>query len=184
MPDELQKRYEDVRKWFDVDYCVEKARWVLDRQGGELELLDWADHLVQLAQVARPESLTVRVLRARLLRRRGEIEEAVRLLEEVRANKPEKFPSSEEEEAWYLSCRLLGDLYLNEKPDVAVQCFQEFRKSPKSGADTLYKLGVAYENLGDRARAVKCYQQVIGFDGHPLAGEAQDALQRLQQPAS
>jgi tetratricopeptide (TPR) repeat protein len=184
MPDELQKRYEDVRKWFDVDYCIEKARWVLDRQGGELDLLDWADHLVQLAQVARPESLMVRVLRARLLRRRGEIEEAVRLLEEVRANKPEKFPSNEEEEAWYLSCRLLGDLYLNEKPDVAVQCFQEFRKSPKSGADTLYKLGVAYENLGDRAQAVKCYRQVIGFDGHPLAGEAQDALQRLQQPAS
>jgi hypothetical protein len=43
---------------------------------------------------------------------------------------------------------------------------------------------VAYENLGDRARAVKCYQQVVGFEGHPLVGEAQDALQRLQQPAS
>jgi tetratricopeptide (TPR) repeat protein len=184
MPDELQKRYEDVRKWFDVNYCLDKARWVLDRQGGELELLDWADHLVQLAQVARPDSLMVRVLRARILRRRGEVEEAVKLLEEVRANKPEKFPSNEEEEAWYLSCRLLGDLYLNEKPDLAVQCFQEYRKSPKSGADTQYKLGVAYENLGDRARAVKCYQQVVAFEGHPLAGEAHDALTRLQQPAS
>src|SRR5207253_11254783 len=155
-----------------------------DNGGENLELLDWAEHLAALAQVAEPGSFVVRLLRARLLRRRGENDKAIALLEEVRANKPEKFPSNEEEEAWYLSCRLLGDLYLNEKPDLAVQCFQEYRKSPKSGADTQYKLGVAYENLGDRARAVKCYQQVVAFEGHPLAGEAHDALQRLQQPAS
>src|SRR5262249_46819120 len=76
-PAELEKRLDDVRKWFDVDYCIDKARWVLDKQSGDLELLDWADHLVQLAQVARPDSLAVRVLRARLLRRRGELEAAV-----------------------------------------------------------------------------------------------------------
>jgi tetratricopeptide (TPR) repeat protein len=183
-PEELAQRLEDVRKWFDVTYCLDKARWVLDRQAEDLDLLDWADHLVRLAQVAQPDSLAVRVLRARILRRRGEAGQAVSLLEEVRNNKPEKFPSSEEEEAWYLSCRLLGDIYLHEKPELAVQCFQDYRKSSKSGADTSYKLGVAYEQLGDRARAVKCYQQVVAFESHPLAPDAHEALQRLQQPAS
>jgi predicted Zn-dependent protease len=130
--------------------------------------------------VAHPGSMIARVLRARILRLRGEIDEAIALLEEIRTNKPEKFPSDEEEEAWYMSNRLLGDLYLEEKPDVAVQCFQEFRKSSKSGADTMYKLGRAYESLGDRVRAVKCYKHVASYESHPLAPEAHDALQRLQ----
>ncbi len=182
-PEEVTKRWEDVRKWFDVTYCMTKARKVLDQPSEDLELLDWADHLTQLAQAAQPESMAARVLRARVLRRRGEIEQAVQLFEEVRTNKPEKFPSGEEEEAWFLSCRLLGDLYLHEKPELAVECFQEYRKSPKSGADTMYKLGVAFENLGDRVRAVKCYQNVASYETHPLAPEANDALHRLQQPA-
>jgi hypothetical protein len=42
---------------------------------------------------------------------------------------------------------------------------------------------VAYENLGDRGRAVKCYQRVVAFEAHPLAPEAHEALQRLQAPA-
>jgi tetratricopeptide (TPR) repeat protein len=182
-PEELEQRLDDVRKWFDTAYCMNKARYLLDRGGEDLELLDWADHLIRLVLVAQPESLAARVLRARALRRRGEVEKAVQLLEEVRANRPEKFPSTDEEEAWYLSCRLLGDLYLHEKPEQAVECLQEYKKSPKSGADTDYKLGVAYENLGDRARAVKCYQRVVAFEGHPRAPEAHEALQRLQAPA-
>src|SRR5262249_9591212 len=88
MPDELRQRWEDVRKWFDVSYCLEKARWLLDRKAEDLELLDWADHLVQLAQVVRSESFAVRVLRARILRRRGEVGESLKMLEEVRANRP------------------------------------------------------------------------------------------------
>jgi tetratricopeptide (TPR) repeat protein len=182
-PEEVRQRWDDVRKWFDVNYCLEKARWILDKQAEDLELLDWAEHLVRLAQVVRSESLAVRVLRARILRRRGEVAQAIDMLEEVRVNRPEKFPSTDEEDAWYLSNRLLGDLYLHEKPDVAVECFQEYRKSPKSGADTLYKLGVAYENLGDRPKAVKCYQLVAAYESHPLAPEANDALNRLRQPA-
>jgi hypothetical protein len=66
------------------------------------------------------------------------------------------------------------------KPDVAVECLREFRRSSKSGADTLYKLGQAYEQLGDRARAVKFYQHVVSYDSHPLAPDARDALHRLQ----
>jgi tetratricopeptide (TPR) repeat protein len=131
-------------------------------------------------QVAQPASIAARVLRARLLRIRGEIDEAIAALEDLRKNKPEKFSSEEDEDAWYVGNRLLGDLSLEDKPDLAVECFKEFRKSSHSGADTMYKLGRAYESLGDRARAVKCYKQVAAFDSHPLAPEAHDALQRLQ----
>jgi tetratricopeptide (TPR) repeat protein len=180
MPEELRDRLEQVHKWFDVAYCMQKARALLDRHANDLDLVDWASHLAELVQVAQPASLAARVLRARVRRLRGELDEAIALLEEVRNNKPEKFPSGEEEEAWYLGNRLLGDLYLEDKPDLAVQCFLEFRKSNKSGADTMYKLGRAYENLGDRGRAVKCYKQVVAFDRHPLAPDAHDALQRLQ----
>src|SRR5947209_13217980 len=54
--------------------------------------------------------------------------------------------------SWYLGNRLLGDLYLREldRPDLAVECFTAYRSSSKSGADTLYKLGQAYEAIGDR----------------------------------
>jgi hypothetical protein len=44
----------------------------------------------------------------------------------------------------------------------------------------MYKLGQAYEQLGDRARATKCYQHVTAYESHPLAPDAHDALHRLQ----
>ena len=88
----------------------------------------------------------------------------------------------EDEEAWYQSCQLLSDLYLEVgRPDLAVPCLIDFRQSSKSGARTLYKLGQAYEQLGDRAKAAKCYKQVTAYEGNPLAPDANDALQRLQQ---
>jgi tetratricopeptide (TPR) repeat protein len=179
-PAELKERLEQVQKWFDVSYCLTKARALLDRHASDLDLVDWAAHLAELVQVAQPGSIAARVLRARLLRIRGEIGETIAALEELRRNKPEKFASDEDEDAWYMGNRLLGDLYLEDKPDLAVECFTEFRKSSRSGADTMYKLGRAYESLGDRVRAVKCYKQVVAFDSHPLAPEAHDALQRLQ----
>jgi hypothetical protein len=182
-PEELQPNLERVHKWFDVAYCKQKAKWLLDNAGENLELLDWAEHLAALAQVAEPASYVVRLLRARLLRRRGENDKAAALLEEVRNNKPEKFPSGEEEEAWFLGCRLLGDLYLNTKPDQAIGCYQEYRKHGKSGADTVYKMGVAYENLGNFPMARKCYETVAAYEGHPLAPDANSALHRLQASA-
>jgi len=68
------------------------------------------------------------------------------------------------------------------KPDQAILCFQEYRKHAKSGADTIYKMGVAYENLGDYARARKCYETVAAYESHPLAPEASSALHRLAAP--
>ena len=93
-----------------------------------------------------------------------------------------KWSGEEEEEGWYMTCRLLGDLYLQDYnwPDLAINCFNEYRKSSKSGADTLFKLGQAYEALGDRPRAIKSYEQVTSFSDHPLASQARDALYRLK----
>jgi tetratricopeptide (TPR) repeat protein len=182
-PEELTRRWEEVGKYFDVDYCLKKARWILEQSSHDLDLLEWAEHLAKLAQVARPDSLAVKVLRARLLRRRGEMREATALLEEVRNGKPEQFATGEDEDAWFLSCRLLGELYLDSRPDLAIPCLLDYRKSSKSGADTDYKLGMAYEHVGDRVRAKKCYQMVVSFQNHPLAPDAREALYRLQNDA-
>jgi tetratricopeptide (TPR) repeat protein len=181
-PDELAERWETVKKWFDTAYCLQKARWLLD-QPGDADLIDWASHLLDLAQKAQPASLMIKLLRARVLRRRGETDKALVLLEELRTGKPEKFASEDDSEAWFSTCRLLGDLYLNENPQRAIECLMDFRQSPKSGADTSYKLGVAYENLGDYARAAKWYEQVIVYDSHPLTPDARDRLYRLKQGA-
>ncbi len=178
MPADLQANLEAIAGAFDVVYCQRKARSLLEIKSDDAELIDWADHLIQLALVAQPGNRTAMLLKARIHLRRGERNEAMALLEGIRSPKPEKFASSEDEDAWYMSCRLLGELYLNElgKPDLAVACLSDFRKSSKSGADTLYKLGQAYEQLGDLKRALKCYEHVISYDGHPLAPDARGDL--------
>jgi tetratricopeptide (TPR) repeat protein len=180
--DDLRAKLEQTRQWFDVSYCFKKAKALLDPRFTDLEYLDWAQHLVELGRIIQPESLTAKVLLARALLRRGEKEEAVALLESVRTPKPERFTGEDDEDSWYLANRLLGELYLYDlgRADLAVNCFNDFRHSAKSGADTMFKLGQAYEQVGDRERAVKCYKQVTGYDGHPLAPDAHDALQRLQ----
>jgi len=182
MPEQFIGKPEAVPKAFDLAYCLKKAKQILTARDLDLDGLDWGQHLAALALAVKPASLTAQLLVARARLRRGERDEALAMLEQIRTGKPEKFADSDDEESWFMACRLLGDLYLGElsRPDLAVPCYQEFRQSAKSGADTSYKLGQAYEQLGDKARAVKCYQQVVSFDGHPLAGEAHDALYRLQ----
>jgi tetratricopeptide (TPR) repeat protein len=112
---------------------------------------------------------------------RGEIPEAIVLLEEIRQHRPEKFANEEEEKAWYFAHRMLGDLYLDEKPAEAVACYTEFRKSDEAGADTAYKLGRAYEAVGDFARAAKCYEEVTAYERHPLYYEAREAVDRVKR---
>lgn len=179
-PAEVKTHWEQIQKWFDVAYCKTKAKQLIDQHGEDLELLDWGSHLAELAQAAEPNSMVVKLLRARVERRRGENDRAIAILEEIRAAKPERFDSNEEEEAWYSACRMLGDLYLHTRPDQALLCLQDYRKFGKSGADTVYKMGVAYENMGDGVRAAKCYETVAAYDSHPLAHEANMALHRLR----
>jgi tetratricopeptide (TPR) repeat protein len=183
IPDAIRANPDALPRGFDVEYCLRKAKAILAARETDLDSLDWAQHLAELASVVLPESRSGKLLLARIKLRRGERDEAVTLLQQVHGTaKPEQFETSEDEESWFLSCRILGDLYLNElaRPDLAVACYQDFRQSPKSGADTSYKLGQAYEQLGDHKKAAKCYKQVTTFDSHPLAPEARDALSRLQ----
>jgi tetratricopeptide (TPR) repeat protein len=182
MPDDLRARLQTYGGGADADYCLRKARSLLDYRDADLDVIDWADHLIELARVLKPDTIQVKVLRARARLRRGERDEAVATLEEVRTNKPEKFATSEDEEAWYMSCQLLGRIYLEElgRPDLAVPCLIDFRKCARSGADTLYRLGQAYEQLGDRARALKCYEHVTSYDNHPLLYEAREAIHRVK----
>ncbi len=183
-PDELRSRLDSVRSYFDADYCLNKSRSLIDAKNTELDVVDWGQHLAELAIIARPESIAAAVTLARAQRRRGEVEKYRAALEEIYTDKPTAFASSAEEDAWYLACRLLGDTYLNEaaRPDLAVACFQAYRKCSKSGADTLFKLGQAYEQIGDRVRAAKFYEHVTAYDKHPLAPDAKDALYRLKTP--
>jgi hypothetical protein len=181
LPDDLRARLEMVRGCFDVGYCLRKAKALLDAKQWDLDLLDWAQHLAELARVVQPDNRSAKVSVARARLRRGEREEALALLEESRGPKPESFAGGDDEDAWFLATKLLGELYLYDlgRPDLAVNCFKDYRQSAKSGADTMYKLGQAYEQLGDNARAVKFYKHVVAYDGHPLAPDAYDALSRL-----
>jgi tetratricopeptide (TPR) repeat protein len=181
-PEQLQAAPEAFRQGFDVGYCLRKARALMDHKEADLDVIEWAEHLAALAQIMRPESVATKVLRARALRRRGEMEQTQALLEDAYQNRPEKFATAEDEDAWYLGARLLGEMYLYDvgKPELAITCFRDYRKSSKSGADTLYKLAQAYEQVGDRPKAVKCYEHVIAYGNHPLTPDAKEALYRLQ----
>ncbi len=180
-PTDLKERWESVKTWFDTDYCRTKANFLLEKGGNDLDVLDWAGHLAELFGAAFPGSLDGLVLRARIRRLRGEIPEAIELLEKVRLNKPEKFVNEREEDAWFVAHRLLGDLHLDDKPAEAVKCFLEFRKSSRAGADTMYKLGRAYEGVADFPRAARCFEEVTTFPEHPLYYDARDGLERVKR---
>jgi len=184
LPEWFRGHPDRVPSGFDLAYCLTKARALLTARDIDLDTLDWAQHLADLAFAAKPESVTARVLLARAKLRRGEKEQAAALLEELHTNKPQKF-ADDDEDSWYAACRLLGDLYLQDlgRADLAVTCYKDFRQSSKSGADTLYKLGQAYEALGDLPKAAKFYEQVTAYEGHPLVYEARAALSRVNTPA-
>lgn len=177
-PQRLEKVKDQIARWFDVGYCVRKATALLNAKTDDPDILDWADHLTRLAQVMKPDSHAVRLARARVLLRRGDRQAGVQILEDLReADKG----SGDEQDAWYAATKLLGQLYLEEfgRPDLALKCFLDYRDYHKSGADTLYQIARCYEALGDPVRAAGYYNQVTGYEGHPLYWDAKDALRRL-----
>jgi hypothetical protein len=179
MPEQYAEHAERLGKVFDLGYCVSKAKKLLEAKNSGPEQHDWALHLARLALAADAEHLQGLVLTARAHLRRGEAEDALPLLEQARAHK-EKRKSGDDEEAWHLSCRLLGDMYLQAgQPEKALPCLSDFRASAKSGADTIYKMAQAQEQLGERLKAKKLYENVAAYEGHPLAVEAQYAADRL-----
>lgn len=178
-PDELRPKAEEVRGHFDVKYCVKKAKALLDSNSPELDVLDWATHLAKLALVMEPKNLLANVQMARCHLRKGERDEGLKLLEDVKEMKPS---GGEEREAREWVVRQLGALYLDEynRPDLAVECLKEFLDSEKSGARTLYDTGRAYEALGQPDRALKYYQQAAAFEDNPVRWDAEEAIRRVR----
>ena len=128
----------------------------------------------------KPTSHGVRLIEARVLLRRGERDAGLQILEDIHYSKEKG--SGEEEEAWYTTTKLLGQLYLEElsKPELALHCYQAYKDYHKSGADTLYQIGRCYEAMGDKANAIRFFTAVSGYDGHPLYWDAKDAVKRLK----
>ncbi len=180
-PARLEQVKDKVARWLDVDYCLRKAAAALNAKEPSVELLEWAGHLAALAAIMQPQGNAVRLTQARVLLRRGQRDEAVKILEDIHYESDKG--SGGEEEAWYQATKMLGYLYLDElgRPENAVHCFLKYKDYYKSGADTLFAIARCYEALGDVRRAVQYYKAVTGFEGHPLVWEAHDALRRLQQ---
>ncbi|MBO0698272.1 MAG: hypothetical protein J2P46_07765, partial [Zavarzinella sp.] len=178
-PAELKARAEEVRTYFDVKYCVRKAKQLLDSNNPEPDVLDWATHLARLALVMEPTNLVANVQMARCHLRRREREEGLKLLEDVREMKAS---GGDEREAREWTLRQLGALYLDEynRPDLAVECLKEFLDSEKSGAKTRYDLGRAYEALGDPARALRYYEQAASYEDNPVRWDAEEAIRRVK----
>jgi tetratricopeptide (TPR) repeat protein len=180
-PDQIRAHLDFFKTGLDVDYCIRRAKTILDGRYEDMEWLNVAGHLVQLARVILPDNLAAKVLEARICLRTGDRDRALTLLEEVRAAKEQAANSGDEGEAWFAANQLLGDLYLEAgRADQALLALQDFRESSRSGAKTIYKMGQAYEQLGDRAKAMKCYEQVTAYEGNPLVYEAREAMYRMK----
>jgi tetratricopeptide (TPR) repeat protein len=168
-----------IGRWFDVGYLLRKAKQVADQRESDLDTLDYGLHLVKLARVMEPKSHAAMLAQARLELRKANRDGGLSLLEDIRE---QPRGSGEEEEAWYFAVRLLGDIYLDEiqRPDLAISCYNAFRESDKSGADTLYQLGRAYEAAGNAGAALKAYEMVTMYPKHPRYDAANDAVRRLK----
>ncbi len=169
-----------VSRWFDVAFCVRKARAVADQKEPDLDTLDYGLHMAKLARVIEPTRHAAMVVEARLLLRKGERDAAVSLLEDVREQP--RGSGEENEDAWYLATRLLADIYMNEldRPDLAVAAYTDYREYQKSGAETMYQLGLAYEKMNNAPAAIKAYEGVTVYTQHPRYYDATEAVRRLK----
>jgi len=176
--EKLREKKDRVATFFDVNYCVKKAMSLLNATTDNLEMIDWATHLSKLASVMQPESNGVRLVQARCLLRQGNRDGGLAILEDIREAKK---GSGDDEEAWYTATKILGQIYLDElnRPDLAVQAYLAYKEYQKSGADTLFQLGRAYEAQGDTANAIRFYEAVTAYEAHPRFWEAKEALRRL-----
>lgn len=178
-PERIEAVKSKIDSLFDVNYCVAKANLVLNQREADADTLEWGEHLALLARTIKPDLLAAKLAHGRILLRKGERDKGLTLLEDVREAKPS---GGDEKEAWYLASRILGDLYLNElnRPDLALHCFQDFKEHQKSGADTLFNIAKCYEAMNDAKNAIRFYDSVTAYEGHPKYWEAQEAVNRLK----
>ncbi len=168
-----------VVTWFDIPYLVRQSKKVADKVDLDAETLDYGLHLARLARIVAPKSHGAMLSEARLLLRKGERDAGLSVLEDIRE---QPRGSGDEEDAWFIAVRMLGDLYLDEldRPDLAIGCYNAFREYQKSGADTLFLLGKAYEKSGNVNAAIKSFESVSVYPQHPRFYEAAEAVRRLK----
>lgn len=178
--DEVRPRLEALERYFDFRGCWRKARRLYDQKAATEEILRYLD----LACLGGGDLLgPVNYLLGLVHLRSGADADAAACFEEVIRRRPKRFSGAEEEETYYSSCRVLGDLYLDRlgRPEKAVECYLLYKDYVKSGAETLFRLAAAYERMGKIAHARKWYDMVLVYPSHPKAQAARDALARLNR---
>ena len=178
-PERVRAAKEKIASWFDVGYCSRKVQAVANLAEPDLDTLDWGLHLATIALIVQPNLHSVMVAEARIRMRKGERDAAIQILEDVR-EQPKG--SGDEEDAWYLATRLLADLYLNEleRPDLAILAYTSYREYQKSGAETLFQLGRAYEATNNIPAAIQIYEAVTAYEKHPRFWDATEAVRKLK----
>jgi tetratricopeptide (TPR) repeat protein len=167
-----------VNRFFDFGHCYREALRLFADNGDSAEVIRYLD----LAALGGENFLLqVNYLLGRTYLRTANTSAAVECLEAVRARRPKRFVDADQETAFFTACRILADLWLDElgDPAKAVECLEIYKDYVKSGADTLFKLGRAFEALGNIARARKWYDMVLVYPSHPKAEAARAALARL-----
>lgn len=182
-PELLRADWSRLASAFDASYCVQKARELLDAPGSGPPQAEWAGKLARLVLAIDPEHVAAKVQLARTLlslKEPAHVAGGYSLLAEAFRTGQAKSLDEATREDWYLACRLLGDFHLEQgRPAEAIVCLSEYRKCSRSGANTLFKLGQAHEQLGQLDQARVCYEHVAYYN-HPLAPQAKAALARLR----
>ena len=176
-PEAMKRRRDKPGRWFDFDFCFRSAEKAFDERS------DGFDRWLALAQLGGAEMLpATEFLAAKADLSEGKLREAADHLERVRAAKPERFPTADREKLHYDACRIVADLYLDDlgEPKKAAEILRLLERHRGSGAETLFKLGRAYEAAGERAQARKWYDMVSVYSDHPRAAEARAAAERMK----
>ena len=156
-----------------------QAGRIADQAEADGDTLDYGLHLARLARTVAPTSQAPMLAEARLLLRQGDSGGGLKLLEDLAR----------------VSARLRrrrGRLVLGDAtagPDVPRRTRPAGPRrglllglppvAQERGGHSL-QLGRACELTGEAARALKCFETVATFTGHPLYREALEAVRRLK----
>ena len=181
MPDWFRGHPERVPGGFDLAYCLDKSHTLLNLREIDLDTLDWAQHLADLAFAVKPEGVTARLLLARAKLRAARRSKRCRCWKTCGNTSRSGSPTTTRSRGTRRpGCWATCTSMITVGPTWPWLATRSIGKAP-SGADTLYKMGQAYEMLGDLPHAAKAYEQVTAYEGHPLAYEARSALSRVKQ---
>ncbi len=180
-PEDLQPRALEAQGFFHFRYCNRRAAQWLDQGYPD----DQIDHYLRLAELGPPAELRLvnYVLGKRYARDR-KYRESAACLEAACLSPPDARADEEETFAYHRSCRLLGEVCIEQLQDAerGIKYLLLYKDQIESGADTLFLLGKGYEMLGQIPQARKWYDMVTVYPGHPRSADAREALARLGKP--